>query len=37
MVKDGMDEIGSGLERIHYCITFWVAKRYEKFEDSTKF
>lgn len=39
IVKDGLDVIGKGIERIRDCITFWVAtpKRYEKFEDSARF
>uniref|UniRef100_A0A7C9A9N4 hAT-like transposase RNase-H fold domain-containing protein n=1 Tax=Opuntia streptacantha TaxID=393608 RepID=A0A7C9A9N4_OPUST len=39
IVKDGLEVIGSGIERIRECIAFWVAtpKRYEKFEDSARF
>jgi len=39
IVKDGLDVIGHGIERIRDCIAFWVAtpKRYEKFDDSTRF
>ena len=36
IVKDGLDVIGMGIERIHECIAFWVPtpKRFEKVEDS---
>ena len=36
IVRDGLDVIGMGIERIRECIAFWVAtpKRFEKFEDS---
>ena len=39
IVKDGLDVIGKGIERIHECVAFWVAtpKRFEKFEDSTRY
>lgn len=39
IVKDGLDVIGNGIERIRDCIAFWVAtpKRYEKFEDLARF
>jgi len=39
IVKDGLDVIGNGIERIRDCIAFWVpsSKRYEKFEDSARF
>ena len=39
IVRDGLDLIGMGIERIRECIAFWVAtpKRFEKFEDSARF
>ena len=39
IIQDGLDVIGSGIERIHDCIAFWVAtpKRHEKLEDSARF
>jgi len=39
IVKDGLDVIGNGIERIRDCIAFWIItpKRYENFEDSARF
>jgi len=39
IVKDGLDVIGKGIERIHECVAFWVAtpKRFEKFEDLVRY
>jgi len=38
-VKDGLDVIGKGIDRICECIAFWVAtpKRFEMFGDSAQF
>ena len=38
IVQDGLDKIGSGIERIRDCIAFWSAtpKRIENFEDKVK-
>ena len=37
-VKDGLDVIGDGIDRIRESVHFWTAtpKRIEKFEDSTR-
>ena len=38
IVKDGLDVIGDGIDRIRESVHFWTAtpKRIEKFEDSTR-